>query len=543
MTLSHSPFLLKSLVPTAGIALLASTLAPVAAAQGSGVDPVPARGMVSGMPSGIIVKTAVAPPGTTVHSGILIKAPGDQFQNYPESWDSTSAEDRPDYSMAAMFPNLTDIQIDAHSTGNGFLPPLDQNGRLSLNGNNWLAFAASVAYEPATSYQLGSVWREAADGARGGDSDIGSFYFADSQGIDSTYVGEYFLETPSHLMGLPSSTSSLHDIVALDYGMGAISYNGANRTSVFFPIEGEYYFSVTRAWAAAHPTPDFAIDPNASTWVAPHGGDIYKLTWTFDSFTSQGTWSSPELCKTASELGLDPGGSGILAGDVDALSVTMQGQRILFSATKDSTFNLSGDPSQLMVYDDAANPKVVPAKAADGVKLTDKIKVTDNVPSNSNEIDGVCDFDPEAGHVGAALGTSVGHYSTIPEQPAFISVAANRENGSPASDHVVAQVTGWGSATPMNCKVVLYTKVVEYPAGPNSPFDFATPFDRSTWYTVGVQDRTPSDEDNEFLFRGPYSSVSLQSKVFAFYAQLYDMSQQPPALINETPVSLLYTKE
>lgn len=429
---------------TGGVALL--TLATIGQANGT-PDQTIMRGVASPWPLGAIV----IDPGSG-YSGLRLKNPGDQLTP-PAPWSNNGNLACPDYG--SIFSGLTmegidDIEVDAHSSGNGVIPRHDGDGIPDLP-TSWMGLTISVA-NGARGFNNSHYLPGLAGGETG--SELATVYMSSSQGIDPAFNGKSILETTRTQVGF--SATSLSDIAAIDYGIGAITFNDP-AVMTFFPGATDYYFSVTREWAGNNLSLSFA-DDGSGTMIPPNATDIYLMTW--DSVL--GSWSGPEVYISGDTLGLNR-----LTADVDAIAVDPNRKTVIFSATRASRSQYTAldevDVSQLMIYQaedfsQAQHPSGEPSTAlkdSSGDRFTKKARLGDNGNNNEDEIDGACAIDPEMGVNGREAGTPIGHAVSLGE-PAGLSVFRGTW-GAPGNeyDRTLVQLTGWGNEIPVNCRVQL----------------------------------------------------------------------------------------
>lgn len=523
--------------PTTRTVLALLAAAPTALAQSP--TPYAGRGMASGWPAGAFIEN-----GGTM-SGLLSKPPYDQAS--PLQLANDTAVGDPTYSTfltqlrANLDPGNT-LVIDAISSGNGVIP--ETNGGVPDFGGLWGAISVSVTEDsPSTRQDPGTInwFKRARDyysqpsiGGGNGGAEIVTYYFAESDGIDTSLPGNTLLEMSRIHLGMPLSSHG--DVSSWDYGIGVELGNVAMNTSVLLPCHDRIFFSVTQAsaatWNAAHPGGTFAVEvivlPNSSIQYVGHGArgaDIYMVEWDWSGGPSgNGAWSDPYLYASAELLGIDGDAAG---SDVDALDVYNKEGRIVFSPTIGTTFNAAapaGEQSQLMIVELEAGqatltatfdqfavdqtPKALrdqPAGQAP-VKVTDKVQINDiTTPGDAkDEIDVVCVIDPDGGMPDEYLG--------IPRQrwvgerePVHLSMCRWESTGP--STRWRGHVTGWGNLTPDTAVIRVFCK--DGAIGPNGSLVPST-----AWVQLGGTTRSATDESATFEVTIPDSLSALTHSFF-----------------------------
>lgn len=436
-------------------ALLLSTHA---LANGGDIPPILLQGRASSWAAGVIVNDAPAQSGSQVR----IKLAGNQTA-FPAQAPLVVGSWAPSYAMTHLTNAFPGIEIDAHSSGNAWIPNLDSNGVPNLV-DRWLALTVSVS--STSTGANNSPWSRGSVGGRHAGSDLVSYYFDGSVGVSPMLVGNIAQETSREDFGF--ATSSTADLAALDYGLGVNTVSQI--PTRLFPRQGDYFFSVSQAWATSWNTthasspPAFASEPNSSVMSRPHPGAVYRVIW------NGSAWSSPILEYTASELGLSPA-----TGDIDALEVSPGTNMVLFSATPASSFlssattDLIGPSDQLMLFEAGTGGNrstVRELKHSSGAQndlVRKRLKLGNQTESN---VDALCAIDPElgVGDICPSVGSPTTQWSAY-GRPMGLSVV--RRNSSSTNVHdLVFQLTGWGQAAPVDGQVILFKHVGPMVLGP-----------------------------------------------------------------------------
>ena len=301
----------------------------------------------------------------------------------------------PDYSLAAMFPTYASvIRIDAHDSGNGFIPVTsptspDPNAPDLGAAESWLEIVISVDND-AVGLQNSFIARRAlvTNGRTTPGADIIGYVMDGSVGIDPDIVGRTVMEQVAERSGLGGD----EDIDAFDFGMGAIHFGQVPNPAVFFTNDEEFYFSLDPSCI------DDVISASPSGFFTPgelpNTATIYRITW------NGSTWSDPEPYVWDTELDLD--GSPTGADNVDALAVDPVRNTVVYS-----TQIKTGHSQLKFMALDATSP--VGSRVTHLSDLGDGSGglATTRLGSNdeTDEVDGVCIVDPETDMFGTFLGT------------------------------------------------------------------------------------------------------------------------------------------
>ncbi len=400
---------------TTTLAIFGSLLTPALYAQGSANASQPVyvnqdtfRGQMSAMVVGLSLETN---QGTT--DRVLAKAEGDQ-QSFPLVWGPNSPSRAIDYDPAILFPGVSGlVSIDAWSTGNDFVPAINLNGEVVLDGfDSWVAITVSFSQE--TNGAGGSNpdlvdHRKARAASIPGlrddpGADLYSYYFPGSKGIASRLIGRTVVEQASEHMGLGSGDQ----IDAMDFGMGVFSFRGASIPSRPYELRNRLYFSITRASASAldghygmpGQTAHFA-HTDASSNVFVQNADpaaVYAMDWN----ETNSSWSTPYVYRSSANL-IDRPEAGTF--DVDAIAVDHGTNEVIFSTT------LSGQvgaplESQIMVSQpNGLGFTTTPLKDEIGDAVGGKVGSGDE----TRDVDAICISDPEAFDYMTHMGTNVAH--------------------------------------------------------------------------------------------------------------------------------------
>ena len=343
------------------------------------------RGAASVLANGLSVRS-----GSTTEA-TLVKPPRDQASP-PVEWVFDGGTD---YSLEKMFPADHDvIEIDAHSTGNEIIPATDGDGIPNvLESPRWLALSISVRDGAIGSD--GSWYEVRRNAGLSNGADVVSYYFEGSEGINPALVGSTVVEQGTEDLGYPGTGAE--DVDALDFGLGVMTLSPGVASEMFFTNESEYYFSVSNACVPLLSSP-FAVDNTvvAGQPVDANGATIYVVRWT-PGQGGGGSWSFPEVYRSATQLDLD-----VAVDDIDAIAVdrTTLEQPVIFSTQP-------SDSSQLLIhhYNQDLTAFVGPEtlRNESGAEVT-AILGADDV----DDVDAVCGFDPEPGSYDRLMGTPRG---------------------------------------------------------------------------------------------------------------------------------------
>ncbi|MCP3917202.1 MAG: hypothetical protein GY711_16765 [bacterium] len=386
----------------------------------------------------------------------LVKEAGDQ-QAPPAAPPATINVAVPDYDTSSMFTNLPGfpdltpyVEVDAMSTGNDWLPVEITTGTLDpgLFGN-WTALVYSV-----TSGATGAPgsWVESRalatnPGGPGPGADLLSLHLLGSTGLGPGLLGQVMLEQASEHMGYTTSV----DIDSLDLYM-PLFHQSRGLGGITFFRTSDLFFSVTSTSASAIDA--FLQSQQPGPWTGPDffagggvsGATILHLRW------QNGAWLEPALLRAPAELGLQPG------DDVDALAHSARDTITVFSVPQPSTLN------QLRVY----LPSGDPTPPVGGPWVTDlthldpsSVLVDESLDlHNDDDIDAICGIDPDGSQFGTWFGTP---YTMSATAQMGLSITRMVELDPPldAGDQhsAVVQVTGWGSAAPLDGMLITETYI------------------------------------------------------------------------------------
>jgi hypothetical protein len=417
--------------------LLASASSSVARAQTA-----PAQ---RGLASSLAATLSLGDAGRGAAEATLAKAPGNQ-SNAPGTWGTQSFTFVNDLSLSALFgARASLVEIDAHTSGNDFIPNLGDNGEPILT-QSWLSLIVSV--DNQSQGTEGSLIRRAATGGRQPGADLIGYYFWGSQGIDSQLVDRTVLEQTRADLGFQSTT---REVDALDFGSAVLAFARGSRVSPLFTRQGDYFFSLTKQSAAN--LPKFAT--SGLDTVDADGATIYGVTM------GASGWGTPYVYLSANTLGLDPA-----VDETDALAIDPSNGVVVFSTARDVKATYS---DQLLAYQ--AGKGVKPLKNGRGDLVVDKIDLDD-----LDDVDGLCIIDPESNQLATHLGTPQG---SIPYGPVPMGISATRSGdlSTPGFDWLHVQATGWGSGDPDPATVQFWWTIDDTRIAPeNASWSALSPF-------------------------------------------------------------------
>lgn len=470
---------------------IALAFAIPAAARIDDTDPGDRRGMASAWPVAVIVKDTSGPSPSY---SIRIRPPGDLEGPGGPPLAPDHTDGSPVYRLSTMFPSLSgDIDIDGISSGNAFLNQPITNGSPNIV-NRWLAVTASVSSASTTPNSALFEYDSPDPG-----SSLVSFYYEKSTSLASDMAGQTELESTGSAMGFGANPNA--EVVGVDYGIGVHEFSPTGVTPLLFPLKGEFFFSVTRDWAANSAPANFATYPGGAPFERDiSGADILRMSWNTDTES----WDGPYVFATAETLGfqivLDVDGETILVdGEVDAFDVDVglgsgvpnwSRMNIVYSPAKETWSLLqpqTGNVSQLMILDgveDTAPGReetLVPASGAGPVRLqSDPIPPTSgptptrNVPpkigltdiGSGDELDGVCSWDPYKDPSGAGGDQTISLLTRVDliaaaGIPFGLSGVRLENEGDVSHDSMHFQFTGWGTFTPENAFIDVYARFGE----------------------------------------------------------------------------------
>lgn len=368
---------------TLGATLLVGGLAT---AQGN-INPQVRGGIFSGAALALSLEGGPGSPG----SDPLRIAPPLAQTYLPPAFDPNTYQATPDHSVATVFPQHADIELDALSTGNDLIGPLRANGGLDLaNQARWQAVSLSLR-PGATGLGPQSIVQRAPLATLGSGGSVFSHYLDGSNsapgGLPPRLVGRTVIERPRTHLGF--SAASEPTIDAMDWALGVLASGGvssvstAGQTSILFPRGlGRLYFSVSSGWAAANPQ-GFAVESPGGSGVSTSGQDIYCVE--YDATLG---WGTPFVLLSGAELGLDP------EEDLDALAYDPGAGTVVYSVVH----RPGSSRSQLLGYQSGANG---PAPYLAAVPLRDyndtPLMQAAGLLDVSDDVSAICLPDPEPG--------------------------------------------------------------------------------------------------------------------------------------------------
>ncbi|MEM1349628.1 MAG: hypothetical protein AAGI01_13790 [Myxococcota bacterium] len=465
---------------------------------------------------------------------MLLKPPGDQRQP-PSPWAPVGARPKPDYSRAAMFPDAnfpvatgvaSMIEIDAQSSGNDFIPEPSTSStndffvpRVDETTYNWLAYTISVSKHTQVT---GSTYLSTVDHGKRG-ADLVSYYTAESHSLHPSFRGQVIAEQSGAHLGF--GPSSDHEVDALDFGVGVITFDPTNgNQGLLFPDERNFYFSVTQQFVDAFLLLDdeFAYEIGQAHRLPPHAADIYRITWTWNAAMTGGSWGAPIVVRRASELAWE----GVVPADVDGLGINgRQGEsRIIFSVAPQPAnggpfpqlLYYFEDPAQILGtttrvrqlgdFDTAVGSSIVPVTGKFGMSQSDP----------EANVDAVCVIDPSDSALDSMVGIAhtsltdpLGSQWSLPGPPMIVSMqrAYITQGPSPtiiplSGEGVFVHVSGFGQSSP-NVPSSLSLMVNQVHQGEQMepglhPFHKDNhPLDESNWRLISRVRRT--GDTSEFL--------------------------------------------
>lgn len=480
------------------------------------------RGMASSWPAGVILKSD---GGQALKLRPVVDDGGPRLLE-----DFAPGGPGVDYSQVFDVPGFTNVEVDAISTGNGFIPGLDGTGTPTM-GNRFLVAAMSL--DDATAPGP-NVFHHGTSATLPGSA-IGSYYFHLSKYIPFELVGKSRLEFNGDDVRLQASSNP--DIVGLDFGMGIHDLGVDTSGSQFFR-QGEWmYFSVTPEFAQNNQQPFASPSPGLPASLNPLPGDIYVRRW-----DPQNGWDGPYLFATAQDLGfavVDPGTEPEDHPDVDALDYDSFHNIIIYSMTETtrSMLHSSVTGSQVMVADFAegtspgynlgireVSPTPLKSRAGGQTKkVTVRIRIDDlGGPDSEEEVDALCTWDPEGGDATPNALTPVREGTQSPGGPPValanqMSISMTRvplPGGSTTYDRGVLQISGWGPIQPRTSLIKVFRKhgkVNEVVTDPNDD-----------WTQIAIIQRHANRHDSVYNYDTLPANWSSNNTVFtSFRAELW----------------------
>ncbi|MCP3915179.1 MAG: hypothetical protein GY711_06470 [bacterium] len=449
----------RSLSHTTLAFALPLALAPPAVSQGIQTNPNVRRGPLSALAAGLSISEFTR---TTTTDPLLVKEPLDQTGS-PIAWNTTTTVHPADYTLMTLFPDDYDaIEINAMSTGNDVIPPIDEFGTPNVTAGTGRWFGMIVSLTNDMTGTPGSVV-EARQAAGPVGADLFSHYWVGSR-LAGPLVGATLFEMGREHIGLEAGA----ELDAVDLGLGVNAFDTPPPTSppnLFFGHQDRFYFSVSTDCVGNLSQP-FAKD-QSGVGVNADAAVIYEMIWD-DPTTGILGWGDITVYRDRGQLNLHPTDP---AEDVDAVAVDRILSTIIFSTQP------AGTRSQLQVlrHDTSTGIFIGP------VPLTDRnrVEVTEHfsLQSSVDDFDGVCTVDPESFQIGARVGTPQDSSLSGPP-PMGISVTRDANNyyirtdgGARASDGVKPFFVYYYAALPGD----LFTPLASALPGPNGTFLYTIP--------------------------------------------------------------------
>ena len=486
------------------------------------------RGLASSFPIGVIVGGEAALTG-----GVRVKPVGDRG-GLPPLFDPTRhpvGTSQPDFSAVREHPHQLTVpmDIDAHSTGNARMPrfggvsQIDTSVTLdpgvpNLGLNQWYSIAigldGTAANSAGTSFFNNPL------------NEVVSYYFRDNNGVDPIYADGSLVDLKRANLGFNGHPDRY--LKAMDYGIGFITFDTQTMSNGFFDYRDRYYFSVTPTYASNFNTASVgyfaATKDNFGIPEHPaHPGDVYRRVW------DGTTWGFPEIFFSADELGM------AINGDIDAIDLNPDNEVIVFSVSSAADFVSSlttvGEQSQIMVFqrEQLSHPDAPFAVAStavrdrtssgtDSAKVTERVGIRDIGDGDPDNIELVCQIDPEPTVAVYQFGTPL----TAPD----LEIAVERMGmsishckteipaGMPGPPGVHVQLTGWGGHAPHKAELYLFARKL-VPAGPGP------------WQSMGTYTRNVPDDSHMFSL-APDAFGSDSS--YEFFAYQVDTTRTKKAL-------------
>lgn len=446
---------MKSQLVRTSIGLASAGILTAAASAQSGVLSQKHRGNAAEWPLAVVVEDPAG--GTNNMPGMRVKPARDQPSiGYipPAKPQSQLGPGGQSFHFSSLFPGLPDIEIDAMSSGNGVI--LGHVGGVATLNGGWMGVSASVAHRTPAPGETdpgapGSHFRIGHNKFSTAGSEIATYYLQASQGISPILVGKQVLETNRGHLGLnndPTNTPNT-DVKAMDYGIGVNVHNVLLPEAIFFRHRDAFFFSVTKEWANANQSLDFATAHDVVGPVPPSGTDVYYKRYDFEN----DVWSPTFLYARGQDLGFDTSGTQ----DLDALDVDLSNSNIVFSAELDDVLALNGSQSQLMIIDlDGPNSVGLPLSAPNqaspllddidplpGPQMT-AVFIADELGIGADELDAVCTIDPEAGTLSTQAGTAYMHDPAFGDPMGLSCIKIARPGATEQTWSI--QVNGWGTS-------------------------------------------------------------------------------------------------
>lgn len=356
---------------------------------------------------------SVAPLGmlsrTSGKTELLIRRAG-PVAKAPEQWSTerfgSATLGHPDFSAAFVLAGLnratptplmaSELELGAISTGGDIIPQvlqgMPQLGRIDLQqATSWFFLSVTVAPKTTPHGLSGSTLRS----LQTTESDIINYYSEESGGLEEELIDSTIVEQVARQVGFPSGAQ---DLVGLDWNMGLISEDPTGAQALALaPVRDKLYFTVSREWATKNPG-HVIVATGAPFALAPDC--IYSMTWESQGVSGLG-WSAPALEFADSALFSDPGTSRAIDG-LSVHALPGESRRVVLS-----TDLASGDPDQLLIYEEGVLASAVPLRTPLGNLFSEELGLNGVFSTDPDEVNGTCGRDPESPSFNVALAMPV----------------------------------------------------------------------------------------------------------------------------------------
>lgn len=360
-------------------------------------------------------------PGGVALDQILFKLPGDQTTPPFAMPFAPVSNLVPDYRVAVMFATwpiaaIPLIDLDAMSSGNDRIH-YDNNGIVDGDfAGGWSMLMFSVR---AGAQGTGGPLQERAQAMIPVGSDLYSYLFPDSLGVEETLLDRQVLEIPGENHQLTG------DLQAGDAFLPQIVLTNGVITSLT-PVTDKFFFSLTAASAKAL--------SDLYPWLpgAPYDGcTIYEIDWNQTSLS----WGPVQVYRSRATMGLS------VEEDVDALAVDAgpTGPSVVLSTVRGTSSNRD----QILAYvSSGPNPGLVPLRANGGDKVSNRIRL-----HGADDVDVLCGTDPDAWSFNRQIGVPVDFDGPTPTTTKLLGISlVSDANASFASNgRLTILVSGWGT--------------------------------------------------------------------------------------------------